>query len=489
MQLLRRAQQLTRVGLITLSGGSSADKQRRIIEQLVSMGSVYVKFAQLLLLKLNSASGGQDYSFLLKKTYDATPTEPLEIRQLLLSELGAQANQLNNVNPVPIASGSFGQVYSAQLAQDGTAVIIKAMKPSVLKGIRLDLMLLKLFITVMNIGYDGKLDLRQLFSEFKTVVLRELDYESEVFYASSLHAKYRHHPSLVIPKTHESLCSQHLIVQDYVQGLPLTDVLVARHAGYDASIYTQQQLGSSLSYQMSVIGQEMLSSLLEGSLTHGDPHPGNIILLPNNQVALIDFGICTTGPANKHAFFKLVQEYEKIYTKDEFNVTNFTHIGLELFVSDLTNAMRSLDLYTNGETSKKILAGITHGVESIYSSSLHDIDSLIENKKFMQIFNTVINENNRFGLQITIDHPEFIRATLLYISLMESLAIKQDVLRTVYGNVVTAFQGCTLPNTTQTTAPERAITVLAEWLEQIARRDAFLYMLVSKKLDKEALYV
>jgi predicted unusual protein kinase regulating ubiquinone biosynthesis (AarF/ABC1/UbiB family) len=284
------------------------------------------------------------------------------------------------------------------------------------------------------------------------------------------------------------LCTSHVITQEYIGGITLVDVMSQKELGVDPVEYTQEKLGSSLTYQMISVGQLMLESMFIDGSAHGDPHPGNIKLLPNNKVALLDFGICAYAPADKQAFFALIKQYQKIFTGN-FDLEGYTLAIVDLFVKDLTSAVRSLDMYSHGRVSKQLFAAITEAAGSFYHSSMKDIDELLKSDKFAKIFNSVINEDNRFGFNIEIEQPEFMRATLMFIALVNSLGIKHEVLSVVYTNVVNELSDTEFYTHKSRTNPDEAVAIIAEWLENVASRDIYLYQMLSSKISSRALNV
>jgi predicted unusual protein kinase regulating ubiquinone biosynthesis (AarF/ABC1/UbiB family) len=490
MRKLAKIREISELTAIAVrSRGDDPAKQYQLFEKLLSMGGLYVKFVQILLLKLNSdrQNMATEYSFLLKKTYDSTPFEPIDIIALLKSELGENYRLIESIDTEPCAAGSFGQVYKAKLTS-GKTVAIKALRPSVVKNIHFDMKLLGTIAKLTSAGYSGAYDIASIFKKFKHATLKELNYPQEAYYADAVYQKHKSHHSVIVPKTHMKLCSEHLITQEYIGGISLVDVMAQKELGVDPVEYTKETIGSSLTYQMTAIGQLMLESmLLEGS-AHGDPHPGNIKLLPNNKVALLDFGICAEAPSDRQAFFTLIKQYQKIFTGN-FDLQGYTWAIIDLFVRDLTSAVRSLDMYNHGKISQQFFDAIADAAGSFYKSSEKDIDQLLRGDKFAKIFNNVINKNNRFGFNIEIEQPEFMRATLMYIALVASLGIKHEVLSVVYTNVVNELSETEFVTNQSRTNPDEAVAIIAEWLENVASKDIYLYQMLSSKISTRALNV
>ena len=74
---------------------------------------------------------------------------------------------------------------------------------------------------------------------------------------------------------------------------------------------------SNLWLQLMVVGGEFLKTAMTEEYIFGDPHPGNMILLPNDKVAFIDFGIISRKPSSQEAFYQFVQSYYHILLGSE----------------------------------------------------------------------------------------------------------------------------------------------------------------------------
>jgi serine/threonine protein kinase len=490
MNKTKRLKQVASILLFALrTRNAGVTKQYEFYDKLLSLGGLYIKFVQLLLVRMSEERREMaiEFSFLLKKTYDSSPYEPIDVERLLRQELGEKLYQLKSVSKEPFAAGSFGQVYKATL-QNGESVAIKVLRPSVLRNIHFDMKLLGVVARIVSLGRKGSFDVLDVFDKFKHTTLKELDYPLEAHYASELYGRHHDHPTVVIPKTYLDLCSKHVITQEYIDGIMLTDVLIAKDRGADAEEYTQMAVGSSLSYQMTAIGELMLESMFIDGTSHGDPHPGNIKLLPDNKIALLDFGISASPPSDKKAFFKLVKQYQKIYA-GQFDIEGYTWAIVNLFVRDLSTAVRTLDKYNHGRIQHQVFMAITESASSIFQSSFDDLDNMLHNNKFLRVFSTVINENNRFGFNIEVEQPEFLRATFMYIDLVGALGIKNDVLNVVYTNVVNKLENTEMATDKNYVSPEDAVSIIAEWLEKVASKVIYLYRMLSRRITPGALHV
>ena len=106
---------------------------KSIFDGFSELGGIYVKFLQVLSARaefknINSVSAAKRTA-----VFDAVQPDPIDVHAILAQELGPQYSQhLTNIQLQPFAAGSFGQVYFA-VHRDGTPVIIKVLRPSLLK--------------------------------------------------------------------------------------------------------------------------------------------------------------------------------------------------------------------------------------------------------------------------------------------------------------------------------------------------------------------
>ena len=460
----------------------------RIVERVLDLGGVYVKFLQVLAVRnINVLSLDNNGIESINQVYDQVAVEHINVHQLLIRELGSKIDTIAKLELQPFAAGSFGQVYRAEL-NTGETVVIKVIRPSLIKTIRFDLRLLGSLVTLASWFNSSAYDVRKLFGQFAEVTKREIDYRLEAEYGSILYKKYQHHAHIVIPKTYTELSNRHVIVQQKIDGLAVTELITLKQQGVDPLAYVAEHLGSDLNTQLMYLGQDQLASMLVDGHAHGDPHPGNIILLPENKLALIDFGIRSRVPKDRKAFFGLVKEYQKIYA-GRFDFENYTLSMMNLFVSELYDAVRAFDMYSGGVASRRLVEAIKSAVGDLYRGADKDISQLISQHKYLLIFSSVINQDNRFGLKFETKEPEFLRATIMYMNLVESLVDKEYVMNQVYTSVVESFRTYEFPTIARHTSPEQALEVVSGWLDTIASRDIYLFTMLTSRMNRRLLGV
>jgi hypothetical protein len=467
-----------------------------VCNEFVSLGGVYVKFLQGVLF--SSPVMRRWHSPNRLKIFENLDTQPIDIISLLRSELSPeQIREITHIQQEPFAAGSFGQVYLGNHA-NGQKIIIKVLRPTVRELLRYDLRLLGIFGKRFAAQEYSNFSIKMntALKEFRRATLSETDYVAEANFAYELYESYKDHPSIVIPKTYLELCTTHVIVQDYVEGISGAELLRLQESGADPADVVRQQLGSDLNTQLISAGIESITSVFTLPRIPGDPHPGNIRFMSGNRVGLIDFGISAPVPRNRAAFFSLIKEWSLIY-KDESNVASMFEQFMRYFVSDLYRALKKLSTITPGtqdlsrtaaqyvdtekqpKQSNDLVGEIGRIVQDAFDNATgtHDLRSLVEDGQLMHAFGQIANKDNRLGLVIRIESSEVLRAAQTYIAMLRSLN-REELYPIILEQAVGAIERDhpdIMVATDNALSISQSIAIINRWLERVALRDPMLF--------------
>jgi predicted unusual protein kinase regulating ubiquinone biosynthesis (AarF/ABC1/UbiB family) len=184
-------------------------------------------------------------------------------------------------DPVPIAAASIGQVYKARL-DDGRDVAVKVQYPGVNTAVRADMQNLGMILRLMKSVAPG-LDPKALGTEIRSRIEEELDYELEAQNQRRLARIFRGHPFIVIPDVVTSLSHERVIVSEFVAGRGFEEMKQLPQADRD-------RIGET-------IFRFYFGCMYRHHQFSGDPHPGNCLLLDDDRMAFLDFGLFKRIPA------------------------------------------------------------------------------------------------------------------------------------------------------------------------------------------------
>ncbi|MFB9181960.1 ABC1 kinase family protein [Dactylosporangium sucinum] len=214
---------------------------------------------------------------------NASPEPEGTVERILEAELGGPPSQhFADLAPEPFAAASVAQVHHAVLA-DGTPVVVKVQRPRARDSVRVDSdILLRLARSVEErTGWGRQLGLSGLAAGFAESLRQELDYRVEAtnhrMVAASLATDDY---GVVVPRIVDHLSTSQVIVMTRLDGRALHDA----NSGLD-SLDAEAR---------SALAQTLFRVVLDGVLVHGvfhaDLHPGNILLLRDGRIGLLDFG-------------------------------------------------------------------------------------------------------------------------------------------------------------------------------------------------------
>lgn len=458
-----------------------------IIEEFLSLGGVYVKFLQGVLLRSEVMKRSVNVERL--KIFENLESEPINVVAILRHELGPEkVKQITGIQPEPFAAGSFGQVYYGQHI-NGKPIIVKVLRPMIRELLRYDLRLISMFSKRLHSKLTPNMDMNidQAVKDFIDATLRETDYIAEVQFAKELHEQYKFHPSFIIPETFGDLCTPNIIVQEYIEGISVAQLIKLQAQGVDPKSYVAETIGSDLDAQLELLGFEAMNGIFNLPRIQGDPHPGNVRLMSGNRVGIIDFGISAVTPKNKAALFGLVDEWNRLYI-DSNNIANLWEQFIRFFVSDLYRALKKLSTLTQADVSD---ANFTKEVGKVAQEAFSkatgqkDLGALVHNGRIMQIIGQMVNKDNRFGLVMRLDASEMLRAAQTYITLVETLGRREVVLPVVFDRVVKQVE-MDHPDlrhqSDENMSIGEALEIVSNWLERVAERDPALFRQLTERI-------
>ena len=465
-----------------------AEMNNLICEEFTKLGGVYVKFLQGVLLKSSLLRDWQSPDRL--RIFENLESEPLDIQSILQTELTpSNLSEIASIAPNPFAAGSFGQVYFATL-KNGQAVVIKLLRPMVRETLPYDLKLIGLIMRafINKIYRNMDLDILNAIDEFKRATLRETNYVEEARFANEQWLAYKDNPQFIIPKTYLELCTPNIIVQEYIGGISIAQLLRMREQGINIEEYVKEKLNSNLTEQLKTVGFEYVRGIFMLPRVQGDPHPGNVKLLENNKVALIDFGISAKSPKERAAFYGVMRQYERML-RGELDIPMMLGQFLRFFVSDLYKAMKKItSLLPSGDKSNDLALQMGHVAEANFKEEFgnDDLENILKNGNILATVNQVVNKGNRFGLVMKIEDSEMLRAAQSLITLVDSVGLKSEVLPSAFKEGLD-YVATERPEYTResdsTMTTSRAMEVISKWLERVAIRDPALFKTFVTKMN------
>jgi ubiquinone biosynthesis protein len=250
----------------------------RFRQMLVDLGPTYVKLGQLLSSRpdILPAAWIAELS-LLQDSCDPVPVA--HIRREIESGLGRPVGELFAwLDPVPVASASIAQVHRAR-THGGADVAVKVQRPGVREQFESDLGLLTYVARLLEalVEETGVYTPSDIVEEFDRAIHEELDFANEARNARDVAAASKDLPFVVVPAVHASLSSATVLTLDFVEGLKVTDL--AGREGYDPQRVARNLIDAAF------------RQLFTAGIFHGDPHPGNLLVLPGDRIAYLDFGL------------------------------------------------------------------------------------------------------------------------------------------------------------------------------------------------------
>jgi ubiquinone biosynthesis protein len=270
-------------GLFRGSGGqrlAAVSHETRIRLALTELGTTAIKFGQILSTRADLVGPklAQELSLLLS----SAPADPPEVvRGIIEQELKRPlADVFAEFDDQPLASASIGQVHRARL-HSGDRVVIKVQHQDIEHRVRADLDIL---LTLAELAEQHIPELRNYrpratTAEFQRILLRELDFRREQRNLEQFVTNFTGDPSVKFPKPYPQLTTSRVLTMELLDGIKLLEPVQLKQAGVNLEEVARR--GATIFLEM----------IFRDGVYHADPHPGNLMVLPNGVIGVLDCGM------------------------------------------------------------------------------------------------------------------------------------------------------------------------------------------------------
>jgi ubiquinone biosynthesis protein len=253
---------------------------QRVRMALEELGPTFVKFGQVMSTRPDLLPAALIAE--LEKLQEHVPPFPgAEAKHILASQLGAPPEQLfASFDLQPLAAGSLGQVHCATHF-DGTRLAVKIRRPNAVRDVENDLSLMTELAAMLerHIPEAEIFDPVGLVNQFSRTIRRELNFGREGRTLDEFRRLFRHDATLFIPRVYWDLTGEGVLTMEFVDGMKISDRQALEEAGYSGREIAAN--GARIFIKMA----------FDHGLFHGDPHTGNLRVLPQGVIGLIDYGM------------------------------------------------------------------------------------------------------------------------------------------------------------------------------------------------------
>ncbi len=267
-----------------LGAGGKAQKESEPVETrlrrlLEEAGGVYVKVGQIAATRADLLP--PEMCAELASLQNRVPAEPRHrIEPVLEAELGRPvAEVFAEFEWEPLAAASIGQTHRATL-HSGEKVVVKVQRPDIERSMERDLAALAQVAGLAERRTPLGRNIRsgEILAQFAENLLQELDFVGEAKSMTEMAVVLDAASGVRVPRAHLELCTRRILVQERFEGVTVADI-----DGQGGSGPARRALADTLL-------RSALDQILRVGFFHADPHPGNVFILEDGALGLIDFG-------------------------------------------------------------------------------------------------------------------------------------------------------------------------------------------------------
>lgn len=281
----------------------------RVRKALTELGTTFIKLGQVLSTRPDLV--GEKLAAELEHLQSNTPAdEPSVVSELITQELGKAPSELfAEFHEECLGSASVGQVHKAVL-HSGETVIVKVQHAGIEQTIKQDFEIL-VELAKLAEKYNPELKAFQPLATvlaFKRTLLHELDFRRECRNLERFAQNFKDDKTVHVPKAYSELSSQRVLTMEKLNGFSVSETERLAQEGLDTQALAKN--GTQL----------FLNMIFRDNFYHADPHPGNIWVLDNGQIALLDCGM--VGRLDAELQYELEDLLIALVSQDSETVTN-----------------------------------------------------------------------------------------------------------------------------------------------------------------------
>ena len=365
-----------------------------ISECLLSLGPTFVKAGQILSTRRDILD--EKICQKLEILQDNLPNFSFEqVKKTIEKDFDKPIDQLYRYfDPTPIASASIAQVHRA-ITNKNQEVIVKVLRPNIKKKFIKDVNFMR---WVLKIAIKIKPKLKQIkleniVNQFAKSLEFETNFSLEAAAITEFKKNFRNSDILYLPKIYWDLTSNNVLTEEFLIGFPIDEIKTIKNNNIDIEIVVNRYV--SIFFTM----------IIEHGFFHADLHPGNVLILRDGRIALIDFGIVGHISSINHRI--ILAKILKGILDQDYNAV----VKMAQKINWISSDHLSI---------KETALIITSILEPIFDKS-------IENISLSKIINILLYECNQFNVKI---QPELVflqRASILFEGVNRIIAPNKNI--------------------------------------------------------------
>jgi ubiquinone biosynthesis protein len=268
--------------LLKARGGAAIARlpwETRLRMALAELGPTFIKLGQILSTRPDLVGVRLAEEF--RNLQENVPADrPDVVRKLVEAELGQPIERLfAEFGSVALASASIGQVHCARL-HSGEAVVVKVLHADIEKKVAVDMDILVGLAQLAEMVPDFR-NYRPsaIAAEYQRTMRRELDFGREERNIQQFIRDFRDDPVAHFPQTYPAMSTRRVLVMERLEGIKLSESDRLASSGIDTDEVARR--GAEICLKM----------IFDHGFYHADPHPGNLMVMENCRIGVLDCGM------------------------------------------------------------------------------------------------------------------------------------------------------------------------------------------------------